>query len=73
MSQAQFDLRQSTEAVPTPLALWAAISLIKKYAHMLDDYNSDHHSEVREIMVKANNIARAIKEEADAKKAAKRD
>ena len=71
MSQAQFDLRSSTEAVPTPLALWAAISLIKKYAHMLDDYNSDHHSDVRMHMVALTEIARTIKEEADARRAAK--
>lgn len=63
----------SLDAVPTPLCLWAAVTLMRRYSHMLDDYNSDHHSEVREIMVKANNIARAIKEEADAKKAAKKD
>lgn len=72
MNQFSFD---SLDAVPTPLCLWAAIALMRRYSHMLDDYGSDHHGGVREIMVKAMSIAAIIKKEADAKKAkaAKKD
>ena len=70
MNQFNFN---TLESVPTPLALWAALTLMRRYSHRLDDYNSPHHAEVRECVVKVGNIARAIKKEADAKKAAKKN
>ena len=66
-----YNLRSAIEAIPAPLAIWVAVSSLKKAAHFLDDFNNENYPEVLKLQISLQLLAKKIKAESDERKAAK--